>query len=182
MTEDLWDILGKRWNLRILKFLELTHSMRFNELKQSVHGISANVLSDRLDELEKLGLVKRIVTNETSSHGYIINEKCSDLKKILLSLDDWISQWSMNYSLQNNRPDISTLTKQILELLKTQISKTEFNFINDKLLFTSEIGTHDLASNFSKLESIILELYGDETGNNILKNLKDRMKSLQINL
>ncbi len=60
--EKLWDVFSKRWNLRILKSLDLTTSIRFNELKQSIRGISANLLSERLDELERIGLVKRIVS------------------------------------------------------------------------------------------------------------------------
>lgn len=58
----MWDLLSKRWNLRILKSLEIKTVMRFNELKQSIHGISANVLSERLDELEIIGLVKKSPT------------------------------------------------------------------------------------------------------------------------
>ena len=66
INADMWELLSKRWNLRILKSLDIKTIMRFNELKQSISGISANVLSERLDELERIGLVKKIIPKETA--------------------------------------------------------------------------------------------------------------------
>src|SRR5690242_1504079 len=91
---EMWVILSRRWNLQILKYLEVETAIRFNELKQSVHGISANVLSERLNELEKLGLIKKVISNKSTLHvGYLLDEKCKDLKKIILNLDEWISSY-----------------------------------------------------------------------------------------
>jgi len=73
--------------LRILKSLELKTTIRFNELRQLIPDISVNVLSERLDELEKFELVKRISSNDSSQHiGYTLNERCENLKKILSEL------------------------------------------------------------------------------------------------
>ena len=52
--------LGKRWNGVILATL-LTGPASFSELKRAVHGISDSVLSDRLTELGRAGLVERCV-------------------------------------------------------------------------------------------------------------------------
>ena len=52
--------LGKRWNGVILGTL-LTGPASFSELKRAVHGISDSVLSDRLTELGRAGLVERCV-------------------------------------------------------------------------------------------------------------------------
>jgi DNA-binding HxlR family transcriptional regulator len=172
--EKLWDIFSKKWNLRILKSLDLKTIIRFNELKQSVRGISANLLSERLDELERLGLVKRIVNNEIPLHvGYLLNEKCKDLKNILLELDNWISLFQIDVRTQSSLQSNSDLSKQLFEILGNEINETELNFIKDKLLFSNKGGSLDLVRNFDELQNIILELYGDHKGNQIFKKLED---------
>lgn len=52
--------LGKRWNGVILATL-LAGPASFSELRRAVHGISDSVLSDRLTELGRAGLVERCV-------------------------------------------------------------------------------------------------------------------------
>jgi DNA-binding HxlR family transcriptional regulator len=55
-----FDFLGKRWNGVLLGTL-VQGQAGFAELKRAVHGISDSVLSDRLAELAKAGLVRRMV-------------------------------------------------------------------------------------------------------------------------
>ena len=49
---DIWEVLGKRWSLLIIKNLRTKETIRFNELKRALSGISSTVLSERLLELE----------------------------------------------------------------------------------------------------------------------------------
>ena len=52
------ELLGERWAMLVLR--ELAYGpRRFSELKADLHGISANVLSQRLSELEARGLVRK---------------------------------------------------------------------------------------------------------------------------
>jgi DNA-binding HxlR family transcriptional regulator len=53
------DILGERWALPVMRELMLG-PRRFGELKGSINGISANVLTQRLEGLEAAGVVKRV--------------------------------------------------------------------------------------------------------------------------
>src|SRR4051812_11211848 len=55
-----FDFLGKRWNGVILGTLT-SGPATFSELRRAVTGISDSVLSDRLTELGKAGLVQRSV-------------------------------------------------------------------------------------------------------------------------
>jgi len=53
------ELIGERWAMLILR--ELAYgSRRFSELKADLPGISANVLTQRLTELEERGLVRKI--------------------------------------------------------------------------------------------------------------------------
>jgi DNA-binding HxlR family transcriptional regulator len=52
------ELIGERWALLVLRELMLG-PRRFSELKSDLPGISANVLTQRLAELEQRGLVRR---------------------------------------------------------------------------------------------------------------------------
>src|SRR3954447_13697408 len=52
------ELVGERWAMLVLR--ELAYGpRRFSELKADLQGISANVLSQRLSELEARGLVRK---------------------------------------------------------------------------------------------------------------------------
>lgn len=55
-----WSLLGKRWTLQIIVQL-LACSQSFLELGKHIQGISESVLSDRLKELERAGVIQRQV-------------------------------------------------------------------------------------------------------------------------
>jgi DNA-binding HxlR family transcriptional regulator len=58
-TAHALELVGERWSLLVLRELMLG-ARRFFELKADLPGISANVLTQRLGELEERGLVRRI--------------------------------------------------------------------------------------------------------------------------
>src|SRR5205085_10674250 len=52
------ELIGERWGMLVLRELAFG-PRRFSELKADLPGISANVLTQRLTELEKRGIVRR---------------------------------------------------------------------------------------------------------------------------
>ena len=53
------ELIGERWAMLVLR--ELAYGpRRFSELKADLQGISANVLTQRLTELERRGLVRKV--------------------------------------------------------------------------------------------------------------------------
>ena len=57
-TAHALELIGERWTLLVLRELMLG-PRRFSELRADLPGISANVLTQRLAELEQRGLVRR---------------------------------------------------------------------------------------------------------------------------
>jgi len=55
----IWKVLGKRWALPILKNLDTNGTIRFNELKRLMPGISSTVLAERLSQLVRGALFQR---------------------------------------------------------------------------------------------------------------------------
>lgn len=67
---------------------------RFNRLLDSIEGINAKILSMRLKEMEKDGLIKRNIYHESPVRiEYQITEKGNDLRPIL----EHMSAFSMKY-------------------------------------------------------------------------------------
>jgi len=97
---DIWDVLGRRWSLLILKNLSSKNVVRFNELKRNLKDISNTVLSDRLSELEQEGLItKKIYPEVPLKVEYRLTTKAKDLEPILQSLSGWCEKWE----LKNNK-------------------------------------------------------------------------------
>ena len=93
---NIWDVLGRRWSLLILKNLSSKNVVRFNELKRSLKDISNTVLSDRLSELEKEGLItEKIYPEIPLKVEYRLTTKAKDWEPILQSLDSWCEKWEL---------------------------------------------------------------------------------------
>ena len=91
---DIWDVLSRRWSLLILKNLSTKNVIRFNELKRSLKDISNTVLSDRLSELEREGLItKKIYPEVPLKVEYRLTTKAKDLESILTNLSRWCEKW-----------------------------------------------------------------------------------------
>ena len=94
-VSDAWKLLGKRWSLLILKNLNAKESIRFNELKRAISGISSTVLADRLLELEREGLVtKKIYPEIPPRVEYSLTSRAKELGIVLSSLGNWVRRWN----------------------------------------------------------------------------------------
>jgi DNA-binding HxlR family transcriptional regulator len=83
------DIIGDKWTLLILRDL-MSGITRFNEIKVSLQGISPNILSDRLQQLEQQGIVtSSLYSQHPPRSEYILTDKGWDLRHILNTLAFW---------------------------------------------------------------------------------------------
>lgn len=90
--EKATQLLGKKWVGLIINQL-LLHNKRFSELEQEIH-ISGKVLSERLRELEKEGIVVRNVFDEIPVRiEYQLTKKGKSLEPIMKEIADWSSHW-----------------------------------------------------------------------------------------
>ena len=85
-------LLGKRWNGLILGALT-ADGAGFAELRRSVGTITDSVLSDRLAELGRAGLIERTVTDSRPPGvSYRLTDSGAALKPILANLAGWASE------------------------------------------------------------------------------------------
>jgi DNA-binding HxlR family transcriptional regulator len=91
---NIWEVLGRRWSLLILKNLCNKDVIRFNELKRALPGISSTVLSDRLLELEREGLIsKKIYPEIPPKVEYRMTPQARELEIIMNELGKWANRW-----------------------------------------------------------------------------------------
>jgi DNA-binding HxlR family transcriptional regulator len=83
-------IVGGRWKINILSYLLNEKKLRYSGLKTRLTGISERMLIAQLKELERDGLVKRIVHHQVPPKvEYELTERGKSLKKILTLMDEW---------------------------------------------------------------------------------------------
>jgi DNA-binding HxlR family transcriptional regulator len=83
------DVIGERWALLIVREL-LLGPQRFSELRQALTNTSANVISDRLRELEARGVIqRRKLAPPAASSVYELTLWGRQLEPILVRLGEW---------------------------------------------------------------------------------------------
>jgi DNA-binding HxlR family transcriptional regulator len=87
------ELVGRRWTGAIL--YALAHGIhRFSELKRTVPGLSARMLTERLRELESAGLITREPGTGRARSHYVLTAKGDDLRPVLMALNRWAQRWS----------------------------------------------------------------------------------------
>jgi len=88
------DWVGERWTLLIIREL-MTGPRRFKDLLDGLPGISTNLLTERLTELKKNGLIRhRILPPPAGSAVYELTALGEGLKRTLLELSKWGAQFA----------------------------------------------------------------------------------------
>ena len=86
------ELIGERWALLVLRELMLG-PRRFSDLKADLPGISANVLSQRLNELEARGLVeRRRLPQPANVQVYDATEWGREAEPIVQALGRWAAR------------------------------------------------------------------------------------------
>src|SRR5258706_6761741 len=97
------DLVGERWALLVVREL-LLGPKRFTDLRTGLPGISPNVLSQRLDELEQLAIVRRRkLAPPAASWVYDLTDWCRELEPVIVQL----CRWSARSPLMNRYAKLS---------------------------------------------------------------------------
>jgi DNA-binding HxlR family transcriptional regulator len=86
------ELLTERWNLLIVREL-LSGAERFNDIHRGLPGLSRTLLSQRLRQLQRAGLVAALEPGEHGTAGYRLTEAGFALRTVLEALGSWAVQW-----------------------------------------------------------------------------------------
>lgn len=98
---NVLDIVGDKWSLLVLRDLMFFGKHSFSELQGSAEKVATNILSSRLENLEKEGLVqKQVDLSDKRKKVYSLTPKGRDMLPILLEM----MIWSSKYAPETNAP------------------------------------------------------------------------------
>jgi DNA-binding HxlR family transcriptional regulator len=91
--ETTFKIIGKRWTVLIIREI-LKGNTQFNRFLENIEGISPKVLTERLRELERLGIIRRRIVSEYPVRvEYNLTDMGKGFEPVLLSA----ASFSMEY-------------------------------------------------------------------------------------
>lgn len=89
---DTIEFIGKRWT-GIIIYTLMSGPKRFNEIAESIPGISDRLLTERLNELVKEDIVtKRLFDSSLKKVEYELTASGMALKEVVLAIRTWTEQ------------------------------------------------------------------------------------------
>lgn len=82
------DVVGNRWSLLVVREL-LTGPARYSQLQAGLPGISTNLLTDRLRELEEAGVIQRQLDSDSNGVAYTLTAWGYELRNSVAALVNW---------------------------------------------------------------------------------------------
>ena len=83
------DVVGERWTLLVVREL-LLGPKRFTDLRAGLPNVSPDVLSQRLRDLERAGVVRReTLPPPAASHVYELTDRGRELEPVVVALGRW---------------------------------------------------------------------------------------------
>jgi DNA-binding HxlR family transcriptional regulator len=103
-TEFALTVLGGKWKTIILAYLN-ERPCHYGELRQLLPGLSDKVLTERLKDLQRSGLVSR--ANKSSSKGrapYLLTSRGASLRPVLMDLYAWGNKHANSFGVNVGNP------------------------------------------------------------------------------
>ncbi len=98
-------VLGKKWTMLILRDIGFLKIDRFNQMIRSLPGLTPRVLSMRLTELEKDGIIKQVETKSVPKVvRWSLTEKGNSTLPILMSIIEFGSRWHADVVFEDKVP------------------------------------------------------------------------------
>jgi DNA-binding HxlR family transcriptional regulator len=95
------ETFGDKWTLLVIRDLMFKGKSHYGEFLDSGEGISTNILADRLQRLERNGVIERTPDPDSRSRViYRLTEMGRDLLPVMLE----ITAWSGKYDSKTNAP------------------------------------------------------------------------------
>ncbi len=84
------ELVGDRWSLLIIRDILFARKTHYGEFLTSAERISTNILADRLEKLERHGILSKTrETENRSRYRYVLTQKGQDLLPMLLEMIIW---------------------------------------------------------------------------------------------
>ena len=86
------EVMAERWTPLVLRGM-FCGARRFNDIQDSVPRMSSALLSRRLKELERAGIIERRPLAEGRGHDYVLTQAGRELFPVLDQMGIWAQKW-----------------------------------------------------------------------------------------
>ena len=113
---NTFDLIGRKFTILILRDMMLYGKKRFNELLESVEGVNSKTLALRLREMERDGLIERMVYPQSPVRvEYELTEKAKHLRPVLEQMGEFSARFCASDVFRDKRP---RTFKQVLAMTR----------------------------------------------------------------
>lgn len=125
-------VIAERWTPLIIRELVIG-GRRFNEIDRGLPGISRSLLKQRLDHLERKGVVERVAV--ATGHEYQLTPAGRDLEGVIMAVGEWAVRWMFSEP-EPREVDPVTLTwwmsrRLVADALPDQRTVLQFDYTGD---------------------------------------------------
>ena len=98
-------VLGRKWTILILRDMTMMKKERFSEILKATPGLTPRVLSNRLRELEREGMIERVEKKKGPNLvRWMVTEKGNDTIPILMRFAAFGSKWYAEQVFEDKTP------------------------------------------------------------------------------
>lgn len=158
------EFIGERWALLVMREL-MFGPRRFSDLRASLPGISAKVLTQRLDGLEEAGVVTRKKAHPgASTHVYELTPWGRQTEVAMMQLGRWAVQSprhdpSLPLSAASSMMSLRTMLNRELALSRGDRMRLAFHFPDDA--FVGELADGELSIRRGEADAADVEIATD---------------------
>ena len=87
------EVLTERWTPLVIREIALTGSRRFNDIQRGVPLMSSSLLSKRLKELERAGIIERRARLDGKGNEYHLTPAGEELGPLFAQIGIWSERW-----------------------------------------------------------------------------------------
>ncbi len=88
------ELLAERWSIIILRNIVILGCRTFNEIADGAPGLSRGLLSKRLKDLERAGILEIRPKSDGLGFTYAPTEAGTELTEVMVALQHWGSRWA----------------------------------------------------------------------------------------
>src|SRR5712691_7370464 len=112
------EVLTERWTPLVIRELALTGSRRFNDIQRGVPLMSSSLLSKRLRQLERAGIIERRQRSVGKGSQYHLTPAGEELGPVFAQLGVWSERW-LRRPIFEETPDTGLLMWWIRTTVRT---------------------------------------------------------------
>jgi len=114
------EVLTERWTPLVIREIALTGSRRFNDIQRGVPMMSSSLLTKRLRQLERAGIIERKQRLDSKGSEYHLTPAGAELGPVMAQMGIWSERW-LRRPIFEKTPDTGLLMWWVRGTVKSDV-------------------------------------------------------------